>query len=154
MADNELKSTSRRDFLARIFMGGGLIVAATAFLRDVWQFLYPDTSKHTFTKFMVANVDDIPLGKTREIEVGGVPLHVVHLKEGFKVFSGICTHLGCLVKWEGNKNRFYCPCHGGVFATDGHVLAGPPPRPLDEYKVTIDHNIVFIQVQKRKGRWS
>lgn len=154
MTEENADKTSRRAFLANLLMGGGLVVGAGTFLRNVWQFLYPDIGQRQFTKFMVAKVEDLPVGKARKLEIGNVPIHVVHLAEGFKVYSGICTHLGCLVKWEENKNRFYCPCHKGIFASDGKVLSGPPPRPLDEYKVTIQNELVFIEVEKRKGRWS
>ncbi len=154
MPEEKADKTSRRAFLANLLMGGGLVVGAGTFLRDVWQFLYPDIGQRQFNKFMVAKVEDLPVGKARKLEIGQVPIHVVHLEEGFKVYSGICPHLGCLVKWEENKSRFYCPCHKGIFAPDGKVLSGPPPRPLDEYKVTIENELVFIEVEKRKGRWS
>lgn len=45
--------------------------------------------------------------------------------------SAICTHLGCTVRWDARTDAFACPCHGGAFARDGRVLAGPPPRPLE-----------------------
>lgn len=145
---------SRREFFANFFMAGGLFLAGFTFLRDIWRYLYPDTGKRRFTKFMVAKVRDIPVGQARRLVVGRVPLYVVHLESGFKVYSGICPHLGCLVKWEGPRNRFYCPCHKGVFAPDGRVLSGPPPRPLDEYPVSIENGLVFITVEQRQGRWS
>lgn len=47
------------------------------------------------------------------------------------VFNGRCTHLGCAYHWESSKNQFLCPCHAGVFAKDGSVVSGPPPRGLD-----------------------
>jgi Rieske Fe-S protein len=54
-----------------------------------------------------------------------------------KVFSATCTHLGCQVLWDSTAKHFKCPCHGGVYAANGAVLAGPPPRPLQ----TIDARI-------------
>jgi Rieske Fe-S protein len=83
------------------------------------------------------------------------PVFVVHLEDEFKVFSGICTHLGCIVKWEENKNRFYCPCHKGIFDKTGKVTGGPPPRPLDEFTVEMDDNLVFVKVEdKDRSPWS
>ncbi len=154
MNPKDTRVTSRREFITNLFMGGGIVVAALAFFRDVWKYLYPDLSKRRFTKFLVAKTRDIPVGRARRLVVGRVPLYVVHLEQGFKVYSGICTHLGCLVKWEEAKNRFYCPCHKGTFAPDGRVISGPPPRPLDEYKVSIENELVFITVEQRRGRWS
>ncbi len=154
MANQDKRATSRREFFANLFMGGGLLMAAVTFLRDLWLYLYPDLGRRRYTKYMVAKTRDIPVGKARRLLVGRVPLYVVHLEDGFRVFSGICTHLGCLVKWEEAKQRFYCPCHKGIFAPDGSVVGGPPPRPLDEYRVSIENELVFITIEQRQGRWS
>jgi Rieske Fe-S protein len=54
-----------------------------------------------------------------------------------KVFSATCTHLGCQVLWDSSAKHFKCPCHGGVYAANGAVVSGPPPRPLH----TIDARI-------------
>jgi menaquinol-cytochrome c reductase iron-sulfur subunit len=52
--------------------------------------------------------------------------------------SATCTHLGCQVRWEADSKKFRCPCHGGVYAADGTVLEGPPPRPLDRIDARVD----------------
>jgi Rieske Fe-S protein len=47
-----------------------------------------------------------------------------------------CTHLGCTVQYEADKNRIYCACHGGVYdARTGANVSGPPPKPLKRYVV-------------------
>src|SRR5690606_1998296 len=53
------------------------------------------------------------------------------------VFSRECTDLRCPVTWDAGSGWFFCPCHGGIFATDGTPRAGPPSRPLDRYAVRI-----------------
>jgi quinol---cytochrome c reductase iron-sulfur subunit, bacillus type len=55
-----------------------------------------------------------------------------------KALSATCTHLGCQVRWDKEKRRFLCPCHGGVYDAQGRVLEGPPPRPLDTVDVRVD----------------
>ena len=35
------------------------------------------------------------------------------------------------------KGRFLCPCHGGVYYSDGNVAGGPPPRGLFQYETRV-----------------
>ncbi|PZO34560.1 MAG: (2Fe-2S)-binding protein [Leptolyngbya sp.] len=42
----------------------------------------------------------------------------------------ICPHRGCTVEWQGDQNRFICPCHGSQFDPEGRVVEGPADRPL------------------------
>ena len=55
-----------------------------------------------------------------------------------KVFSPICPHLGCGVRWNQRDGQFQCPCHGSVYDQNGNVVDGPAPRPLDELPSKIE----------------
>jgi len=50
---------------------------------------------------------------------------------GFVIFSSICPHLGCRVKWHSDDKEFVCPCHGSKYDFDGKKTYGPAPRGLD-----------------------
>ena len=64
----------------------------------------------------------------------------------FVAMSNVCTHLGCRVRWVEDERKFYCPCHVGIFDEDGNVLAGPPPRPLDRFDVTVEEGRLILHL--------
>ncbi len=51
----------------------------------------------------------------------------------FTVFAVNCAHLGCPVRWFPQSELFMCPCHGGVYYSNGDRAAGPPERGLFTY---------------------
>jgi cytochrome b6-f complex iron-sulfur subunit len=63
---------------------------------------------------------------------------------GLAAVSTTCTHLGCGVAWNAEKKSFLCPCHGGVYAADGRVLSGPPPRPLTKAPLAVSGGRVTV----------
>ena len=75
----------------------------------------------------------------------------VYTEDGdtFKAYNGHCTHLGCSFFYDKNLKTFACPCHRGQFdVKTGAVLAGPPPRPLDELVVEVRDSAVFVKYQE------
>lgn len=65
----------------------------------------------------------------------------------FIALSSTCPHLGCQVHWESNNNRFFCPCHNGVFNPEGAAIAGPPAEAkqnLPRYSLKIEKGLLYI----------
>jgi menaquinol-cytochrome c reductase iron-sulfur subunit len=60
-------------------------------------------------------------------------------------FDPSCTHLGCRVTLQEDKDRYFCPCHGGVFDLDGKVVSGPPPKPLIQYRTKVESGQIWIE---------
>ena len=46
--------------------------------------------------------------------------------------SAICTHMGCLVRWNTSERTWDCPCHGSRFTDEGLVLGGPAEAALEK----------------------
>jgi nitrite reductase/ring-hydroxylating ferredoxin subunit len=49
-------------------------------------------------------------------------------------FDPRCPHARCAYELT-DEGTFSCLCHDAFFDLDGNVLSGPPPRPLDEFRV-------------------
>jgi Rieske Fe-S protein len=51
----------------------------------------------------------------------------------YRAYSRRCSHAGCSVEYDPPSRCLKCPCHHGAFdGRMGHVMYGPPRRPLDE----------------------
>ncbi|HEY9875438.1 MAG TPA: cytochrome b6-f complex iron-sulfur subunit [Candidatus Obscuribacterales bacterium] len=59
--------------------------------------------------------------------------------------NAVCTHLGCVVPWNVNENKFMCPCHGSQYDNTGKVVRGPAPLSLAlaHATVTEDDKLAF-----------
>ncbi|WP_203335811.1 Rieske (2Fe-2S) protein [Nocardioides limicola] len=56
----------------------------------------------------------------------------------FRAWSAVCTHDGCLVsRMDGAE--IVCTCHFSRYSiTDGSVVGGPAPAPLDEVSISVE----------------
>jgi len=131
---------SRRQFIQL-----GFLTVGAAWLGAWLQSrLFPSTSATQEATPVTFPLAELPVGGAKAITYGGVPALVLRTPESLRAFSLICTHLGCVVQWQKDKNEFYCPCHDGRFDEFGDVLAGPPPIPLEQYTVRVDGESVIV----------
>ena len=60
--------------------------------------------------------------------------------------NAVCTHLGCVVPWNANENKFICPCHGSQYNSEGKVVRGPAPLSLAlVHADNVDDKVVFTE---------
>lgn len=79
----------------------------------------------------VGDREDIAPGEGAIIREGLKHVAVYRDSHGnLQEMSAVCTHLGCVVQWNGGEKSWDCPCHGSRFALDGSVLNGPAAAPL------------------------
>ena len=77
----------------------------------------------------------IPREEGRVVQIEGEKLAAFRDAKGkLTVKSAICTHMGCVVRWNPAEKTWDCPCHGSRFMATGEVMGGPAETPLAERK--------------------
>ena len=103
------------------------------------------------TLVTIGSVDDFPLGSVIEFPEQRFFLVRSH-DGGFLAVHNRCTHLGCTVYWEPQKNHFVCPCHASSFDFYGDFESPPVPRPLDTFPVRIEDGTVTVDTSELEQR--
>jgi len=85
-------------------------------------------------------------------------IYLVRLDDGKLIaLNAKSTHLGCLTQWMPQAQQFRNPCNGSLYDGKGMNTAGPDPRPLERYKVTLDGQQVIVDksvtFREELGEW-
>jgi thiosulfate dehydrogenase [quinone] large subunit len=90
----------------------------------------------------IANLDRLSVGEAIGFDAPGVgPAVLVRTGQSrVEAYSRTCTHAGCLVGYDPNRQILVCPCHGAEFdlARGAEVVGGPAPTALPPVDVTLD----------------
>jgi cytochrome b6-f complex iron-sulfur subunit len=145
-------SPSRRNWLL-----GCLTTSITATMAAVFypvlRFLWPRAATVSGAMEIVApfHVGQLPTVQGNPFNFGGKPCLVVLTADGAKrrdrgealraddvrAFNAICTHTDCTVQYRPDQDNIFCACHDGAYDLNGMNISGPPPRPLEVYKVRL-----------------
>ncbi len=147
----------RRTFFARLTLFLSAIIGAIIVLPGFSFVLAPVFRRRAEIWRSVGKVDDFDKGATVLVRfedpspkrwAGTTAQSAAWLRRvndaAFVAFSINCRHLGCPVRWLESARLFMCPCHGGVYYSDGTVAGGPPPEPLMRYDVRVREGQVEI----------
>jgi Rieske Fe-S protein len=94
----------------------------------------------------------LPLGEPESFAEGTATfvreghLYVTRAKGELFAVSQKCPHLGCRVPFCESSARFECPCHGSIYNVAGEYIAGPAPRGMDRYPITVEKGRVIINL--------
>lgn len=149
---NNNKPIDRRAFIGKIWKFAGL-VALAEFSWVGFSFLQ-NTKKTDETNnnlFNAGNISNFEKGSTHSFRSRRFYLHRSE-DGGFIAISTTCTHLGCAINWNDEKQKFICPCHASHFDIKGEVLSPPAPRALNIYEVTIQNANVLVDTQNEIRR--
>jgi Rieske Fe-S protein len=99
----------------------------------------------------VAQVVDLPHGAVHSFSAGPIQGYLINHHGQLRAVSRICTHMGCVVNFEGSEQHFVCPCHGAEFDLNGHFLYGshrepysPALAPLPPINVRVNAGAVEV----------
>lgn len=147
----------RRSFLrvgSSVVMAFGITLGYGMFGWLIGRFLYPSRRDDRAWQFL-SDLAGFAVGQSIMYESpAGQKVVVTRLAEtgepeDFIALSSICPHLGCTVHWEGNHDRFFCPCHNGAFTSTGEPISGPPKdagQTLSRYPLKVENGLLFIDV--------
>ncbi|RMG98610.1 MAG: Rieske (2Fe-2S) protein [Deltaproteobacteria bacterium] len=144
---------SRRTALGRIATAGAATLVAGSYAGFAAVALrYLDPPRRTPRRIFAGRIADLDGAGALVLSLpGGDAAMLVrsHDERGVVAFSNVCPHLGCRVHYEGANERFFCPCHNGVFELDGTAVEGPPAKAgqrLTEFPVDVRDGLIFLRL--------
>jgi Rieske Fe-S protein len=155
--DHGATEEDRRSFLdktSKAAMAVGLAGGYGGLGAVAVRYLYPAGPEDLSWQF-VLRVDDLAEGESVRYEgPSGETINIARQRregtaEDFVALSSTCPHLGCQVRWEPQNDRFFCPCHNGVFDPSGVATGGPPGEAgqrLAEYPLKVENGLLHIAV--------
>ena len=139
------EAISRRTFV-RYLLNGGVLALLGSALYPIARYLYPpQTGDASVSSVVAAKAGEVAMNTAKIFRFGNRPGLLVHTPYGeLKAFSAVCTHLNCTVQYDSDASVIWCACHNGKFDLNGHVISGPPPRPLEAYQVNVRGDDVVV----------
>jgi Rieske Fe-S protein len=127
-----------------------VLTSAGMFAGQIWLLAkdwFSKTAETVWPRKVVAREGDLAVGAAKVFEYPGPQDNCLLVRvdeKRYVAYSQKCTHLSCAVVYSAKSRRLECPCHEGYFSIeDGHVVQGPPPRPLPQVTLEVqDGNLV------------
>jgi cytochrome b6-f complex iron-sulfur subunit len=110
-------------------------------------FLAPTAPGEGRGRFTLGVLDEFPVGSVKHF--WKERCIIAHHPTGVLALSDECTHLKCTVDYLPERQVIFCPCHSAQFSTTGAVLAGPAPRPLDRFAITMQDGQIVVDTTQR-----
>ena len=135
-----------RRSLLKVLLSTGIGATVASFLYTVVNFILPPLSQGAASESHEAGKpEDLKPNSGTVFQFGNQPAILIRTPEGdLRAFSAVCTHLGCTVRYVPESKMIWCPCHNGIFDLHGRNIAGPPPRPLQEFKVNVREGKIVV----------
>jgi len=105
----------------------------------------PKNSEPNPISILAGEVNELENNSWKIFRFGRKPGILIKTPNGeIKAFSAICSHLECTVQYRSDFQHIWCACHNGHYDLNGKNISGPPPRPLENYKVNIKEDKIYV----------
>jgi cytochrome b6-f complex iron-sulfur subunit len=136
----------KRNFLKWI-LSGGIVAFFGAIVYPILAYMKPPQQGEVEVSSVKAcTLSEIEKDSGKIIKFGSKPVILIRSADGtdIKAFSATCTHLDCTVQYRKDFGLIWCACHNGKYDLNGRNVSGPPPRPLDEYRVIVQGEDILV----------
>jgi cytochrome b6-f complex iron-sulfur subunit len=137
--------SGRRRFV-NFLMSTSLGATVIAIVYPIIEFLIPPKAPEAAqSNVVVGKVSELKPNSGRIFKFGTQPGIVLKTQTGeVRAFSATCTHLNCTVQFREDMQHIWCACHNGHYDLNGKNIAGPPPRPLEQYSVNLRGDEIVV----------
>ena len=147
---------SRRTFITSTVIGSSGLALSNFFSLKPLQasdgMKRPDLDGNT----LIINIEDHPELKDigsfkilKEVTIGEITDSIIIVKKSdtdYLVFSSVCRHKKCNVRYKKDRDLFVCPCHGSTYNMNGKVIKGPSQGDIPKYRVKVKDNKLEISI--------
>ncbi len=140
------REVTRRGFI-NWFLGTSAGAFMLSVLYPVSRYLIPPKVEESTARAVTLLIKpgDVKVNTGEIFKFGNRPAILIRTPAGeLRAFSAICTHLGCIVQYRPDLRHVWCACHNGHFDLNGKNIAGPPPRPLEQYVVNVRGDQIVV----------
>lgn len=106
--------------------------------KELYNMIKQTTNSLIINKFKIKeeDLDSFPNDSAKITKINGnlVGIYKDNTSK-FHVVSPLCTHLGCLLKFNDLDKTWDCPCHGSRFDFDGNNIYDPACQNLKKYNI-------------------
>ena len=143
MEPGERQNTTRRKFLGAACAATGCGVCGFSAI-PVVDYLIPRPPLRLKGPQEVGPLSSLPDGEALTKVFPGSTVLIIRRGDKLTAIDAVCTHLKCIVQWDGKTERIRCNCHGGVFTPEGQRISGPPPKDQPSLPVEVKDGQIIV----------
>jgi len=143
--ETENKLAVTRRFLFKFSITSLFLGLVGWFMYPAIKFLMPPRKSQIDPDVLAIPLSQLPLNQYLITKYRDRPVIIINNQGAIHALTAVCTHLGCIVKWDSNNKEIFCPCHMSTYDLNGNVKTGPAPKSLFAFKARVAHDQIVIE---------